>query len=310
MYDRLLLPVDGSETAMRAAQRGRALARAFGATADVVHVVDARALRVARTPDERARLGERGERLLDSVAADSTVEYPVETHLLDGTPANRIVEHAVDTGADLVVMGNRGRTGLGARLLGSTTERVLQRGKLPVLVVPDRDPTGEPDTGYGRVLVPIDGSENARRALDHAIAIARKHGSTLHIVSIADLQSAGGPFDAGGLDREFIDRLESHGADAVEELRTAVNDEDPGLDVETAVVRRNAFGGVAVGIREYVAESEIDLLVMGSHGRSNLARQLLGSVTATVLRTVGRPVLVVPRRRSEAADSRTETASP
>ncbi|WP_081985449.1 universal stress protein [Natrinema salifodinae] len=69
----------------------------------------------------------------------------------------------------------------------------------------------------------------------------------------------------------------------------------PELDVTTAVVRTTSFEGVAAGIREYVADHNIDCLVVGSHGRSNLRKQLLGSVTSTLIRTVDVPVLVVPR---------------
>jgi nucleotide-binding universal stress UspA family protein len=67
------------------------------------------------------------------------------------------------------------------------------------------------------------------------------------------------------------------------------------LDVSAAVVRTTAFEGVAAGIREYVADAGIDIIVMGSHGRSNLKRQLLGSVASNVLRTVDVPVLIVKR---------------
>ncbi|MEF8824887.1 MAG: universal stress protein [Halapricum sp.] len=65
--------------------------------------------------------------------------------------------------------------------------------------------------------------------------------------------------------------------------------------MKTAVERTTSFEGAAAGVREYVEENGVDLVIMESHGRSNLKRQLLGSVASTVLPTVDVPVLVVKR---------------
>jgi nucleotide-binding universal stress UspA family protein len=81
-------------------------------------------------------------------------------------------------------------------------------------------------------------------------------------------------------------------------MAAELRESDPDLSVEPAVVRTADFDGVAAGVREYVREEGVDLVVMGSHGRSNLRRQLLGSVASTVLRTVDVPVVVVPRGAS------------
>jgi nucleotide-binding universal stress UspA family protein len=299
MYDRLLVPVDGSDAARRAAIRGVELARVAGAEVDVLHVVERRAIRITRTDAERAQLHERGESILEEIEALATERgLPATTRLLDGRPAVRIDEYAAETGADLVVMGRQGRTRLGRRLLGSVTEQVLHRSDVPVLVVPAGDRTPEDGAGYDRVLLPTDGSENARRAVDHGVAIARLYGSTVHVLNVVDLQAAGGPFDAGGLDREFIERLESYGREVVDRTMREMGGTDPAVDAEATVLQRAEFGGVAAGIREYVTDEGIDLVVMGSHGRSNLERQLLGSVASTVLRTVDVPVLVVTRPAS------------
>ncbi len=70
---------------------------------------------------------------------------------------------------------------------------------------------------------------------------------------------------------------------------------DPDVEVQTAVERPTSFEGAAAGVRDYVGKTEIDLVVMGSHGRSNLKLQLLGSVASTVLRSIDVPLLVVKR---------------
>lgn len=296
MYDRIVIAVDGSDEATRAATHGLELAAAFDASVDVLHVVERRALRLARSADETDRLRERGEAILETVeAAASEIDQPVTTELVEGDPSVRITERASERDASLIVVGRRGLTGSGRRLLGGVAERVLHRSDVPVLVVPGTDRAAGSEDGYDRVLVPTDGSENAELATPHGVAIAREYGATVHVLTVVDLQAAGGPFDVGGLDGEFVDRLEARGADAVESVAADVADAAPDLDVETVVRRTTTANRIAAGVREYVADRDVDLVVMGSHGRSNLRGRLLGSVASGVLRTVDVPVLVVTR---------------
>ncbi|MFA9417110.1 universal stress protein [Natrinema sp. HArc-T2] len=294
MYDRILIPIDGSDEATRAARRGLDFARRVDAAVEVLHVIDRRSS--TRTTDEQAALWEHGEEVvaeIESLAADLEFDRPVTTTVTDGTPAARIARHAADCDAGLIVIGRQGIAGLGKRLLGGVTEGVLHRSDVPVLVVPKGDqPTGD-SFDYDRLLVPTDGSDNATRAGPHANAVARQYGSTVHVVSVIDLQSAGGAFSAGGLEESFVDRLEDEGEDIVADLATEI-DAAGNIDVET-VVTKTSLDGIAAEISEYIGTHDIDLVVMGSHGRSNLRRQLLGSVSRTVLRSVDVPVLVVTR---------------
>jgi nucleotide-binding universal stress UspA family protein len=286
MYDRILVPVDGSDEAKRAAARGLEFARAFDATVDVLHIIDRRARRLAKTKTEETRLEERGEAILDDVEAMASERgQPVTTKMITGIPAAQITERAARTNADLIVVGRQGMTGLGKRLLGGVTEGVLFRSDIPVFVVP-KGATAEDSNGYSRLLVPTDGSENAAAAVPHGIEIARTFGSDIHVLNVVALQSAGGPFNAGGLDKPFIERLEADGEADVEEVATTIAETAPDIDVRTSV---------AAGIHEYIADHDVNAIIIGSHGRSNLSRQLLGSVTSSVLRMVDIPVLVVER---------------
>lgn len=295
MYDHIVIPVDGSDEATAAARHGFALAGRFDATVSVLHVVERRALRLTATDDERTRLRSRGSTIVDEVAglAPENVRS-VTTDVVDGTPAVRIAEHAADRDADLIVVGRQGVTGLGKRLLGGVTERILGRSDTPVLVVPGGDVEAEVAPDYPRVLLPTDGSDAADAAVPHGAAIARTFGSAVHVLNVVDLQAAGGVFSAGGLEPEFVDRLERRGRDAVDTVTDDLEATAPNVEVHTAVERATPRGGVAARVRDYADEHDIDLVVMGASGRSNLNRQLLGSVASTVLRTVDVPVLVVP----------------
>lgn len=132
-----MIAVDGSDEAKQAARRGLKFAHVFGATVDVVHVVEQKSLRLTRTGEEDMRLRERGEAILsefETMASD--LDLSLTTTVTEGKPAVRITEHATEQNAALIVVGRRGMTGLGTRLLGSVTEQILSRSDVPVLVVP------------------------------------------------------------------------------------------------------------------------------------------------------------------------------
>ncbi|WP_440008308.1 universal stress protein [Halomicrococcus sp. SG-WS-1] len=282
MFDEILIAVDGSDNARRAATFGFALADAYDATVDLLYAYRERSLLGRDGTGDTAT--ERGQAILDEtaeLAADRDVA--VETHVVEGRPAKAITGFAADRGTDLVVVGRKGRVGVGRRLLGSVTEQVLRRIDVPVLVVPGSDSPG--DREYERVLATTDGSEAAEWAAPYAGDLANRCGAALHLLTVVDLQAVAGPFDAGGVSKQYIERLEEQGREALDRFEAEVGDGDH----ESAVVRGTSHRA----IREYVEENDVDLVVMASRGQSGFSGQRLGSVTGRVLRVVDVPVLVV-----------------
>jgi nucleotide-binding universal stress UspA family protein len=148
-----------------------------------------------------------------------------------------------------------------------------------------------------RILCPIDFSDYSRRALDHAIAIARWYESKItavHVFSPAPATVYGPgpvvfePVVLTGVDREELIAATKRFVEA---------ESAPGIPIET-IVRE---GNIAKEILAQAADSDADLLVIGTHGRSGFERLLLGSVTEKVLRRAACPVLTVPRRLPDAA---------
>jgi nucleotide-binding universal stress UspA family protein len=150
-----------------------------------------------------------------------------------------------------------------------------------------------------RILCPVDFSDYSRRALDHAIAIARWYESTvtaLHVFSPALIAPYGpGPivFEPIVLTLADRDQLLAN-TKAFIEAETA-----PGVAIE-AVIRE---GNTAAQILDQATKMSADLLVIGTHGRSGFERLLLGSVAEKVLRKARCPVLTVPRRLPDAVPS-------
>ncbi|GIW26075.1 universal stress protein [Meiothermus sp.] len=141
MYKRILIPTDGSAPSEAAVKAGLELAKSLGAEATLLYVMEpvmARLLIGPETipyyPDLTRDLEVAGKQALER--AEGFAEYlgvPVQSKLKEGSAAQVIVEEAAEH--DLVVMGTHGRTGLDRLLLGSVTQKVLQRSPKPVLVV-------------------------------------------------------------------------------------------------------------------------------------------------------------------------------
>ncbi|MDZ7851041.1 MAG: universal stress protein [Halodesulfurarchaeum sp.] len=295
MYDRVILAIDSSEEATQAARTGFELARLLGARVKIVHVLDRSLLDALRSPADRDRIRAGRRELLEEIeSAGVDRGVAVDSTLLEGRPAGRLIEFASAQPNPVIILGRQGRSSVSRKFLGGVTEKVLESGVAPVLVEPGTGP-GVSRIPPSRILVPTDGSENAELAFDPAAELAGTTGAVVHVLSVLDLQRAGGVFNAGGLDTEFVDRLENAIRKAVESGRDRLRVRDPEIEVTTDLERSTDFDGVSGGIDSYARSRDIDLIVMGSHGRTNVKRQVLGSVTSTVLRSVEVPVLVIPR---------------
>lgn len=137
MYERILYPTDGSESADAATEHALELARRFDAPLHVLNVVDTTALQAsdAYSGPTLDALQEEGKERIDRVSKRAEGrDIDVTTAVVKGTPASSIVEEAEDD--DVIVMGTHGRTGLDRYLIGSTTEKVVRTADVPVVTVP------------------------------------------------------------------------------------------------------------------------------------------------------------------------------
>jgi nucleotide-binding universal stress UspA family protein len=143
---------------------------------------------------------------------------------------------------------------------------------------------------YDTILLPTDGSDHALRAAEHGLALARRYEATAHIVTVVDVQRAAGMFSAGGIDREFVDRLEAMGEEHLRTIEAITRESD---DVRAEVVRGEPWKSPSAGVLQYADDHGIDMIAMGTHGRTGVRRALAGSVTERVVRLADVPVLTV-----------------
>ena len=139
---------------------------------------------------------------------------------------------------------------------------------------------------YERILVPTDGSDATREAVQQAVDLAAEHGATIHALYVVNSASfAGLPMDSSWENVSAM--LSEEGSTALDGV-TAIA-EGQGVDV----VRELSDGNPAREIVRYAEDEDCDLVVMGTHGRGGIDRLLLGSVAEKVVRSSAVPVLTV-----------------
>lgn len=281
MFDDILVPTDGSECAQAAVGYAEDLATRTDATIHVLCVADSRILENApqydQLKEERMELAERT--CNEFSESGVSTERAVRTDI----PHKAIRRYATEQDIDLIVMGTHGRTGIERYLLGSVTEKVVRLSDVPVLTVKAED-DGEVTYPYTDILVPTDGSEGAEAAIAPAVDIASTYDARVHALSVIDTMSMGVEIPSGAI----INMLEESAQSAVDTVEEQATQASVSA-VETAI----EYGTPYREVRSYVEDHDIDLVVMGTHGRSGIERYLLGSVTEKTVRTSTVPVMTV-----------------
>lgn len=295
--DTIVAATDFSEPAEVGLAWAAQAARTHGARVLVVHAV-APPMPVADfaapplTVDQELR--DAAERRLDALLeGEPLAGLPAEAVLRDGPPAQAVLDVADERGADLVVVGTRGLTGFRHMLLGSTAERIVQRAKMPVLSVHPGDP--RPSHPPRTILVPTDFSEDAQAALTAArdclaLAGAGTRVILLHVYHVPAEYRSYGPSStfvklSEDLSQRFCGRLD--------ELAGPLRDPDQEVNHEVEV---ECVQGIPPEVIVRRAEERgVDLIAMGTHGRSGMAHLLLGSTAERVVQHARCPVLTVRR---------------
>lgn len=140
MYERILVPTDGSPEVERAVSHAVELASAHDATIVGVYVVNTATYTTMPMETGWEGVGNMlrsdGEKALERIREVAEARgVTVETHLVEGSPSREIVRNAEEGDCDLIVMGTHGRGGIDRLLLGSVAERVVRSSNVPVLTV-------------------------------------------------------------------------------------------------------------------------------------------------------------------------------
>lgn len=260
----VMVPLDGSEKDDRALAAAAAVADLAGAPLHLVHVDD-------ESADSRSELARSAARLPSRAARGVTT-----AHLRGNGVAGELVRHAVECRATVMVMATRAPGAVDRALHDSVADEVMRESACPVMLVPPgTDYMRDKDVQVGRVLVPLDGSTLAGRALDFLLALPAASR-----VELALLEVVAPHGDRGAALARLAaaaDRLRGAGVRTVE---YDVCESDDPADAVCAAVR----------------ETLVDMIVMSSRGNGGLRRLVLGSVAQGVVRATEVPVLLLTPR--------------
>ncbi|WP_337186278.1 universal stress protein [Phenylobacterium sp.] len=284
---KILLATDLSSRCDRALDRVAQLAGMWGCPVVALHVLDTAPdvlteRRLEDLPSWR-RPPDRGLAIAAQIRRDLGADLPaLEVRVEDGPVAEAIDAVASETGADLIVTGVARNETFGRFFLGATVERLVRRTRVPVLVVQNRV------RPYGEILVATDFSDSSRHALDAASAFFPQSPLTL-------LHAYETPFALHLDSDDFgnqIRGMEQKASDAFVAGSSLSPEQRRRLRVLVEHGRPEALIGA------YMRDRPVDLVVLGSHGRSAVFEALIGSTAKRILEVAPGDVLLVRDPRS------------
>ena len=291
VFKRILVPADRSPPSVNAQQLSTIFGKRFGSEITVLHVVShelmSSGLRettvdIHKPPHQSVQLMrerqlayKEGKKSISEAAAffrekDIAPRIKLIEHV---DPAEAIIEEAEKGDYDLVIIGQSGKEKKGPHL-GSVAEKVSQHTRTPILFAREKG-------SFSSLLVPIDGSENAKEALKYAAAIAKKTDAKMTLLHVAERSL-------------FKPRSREPGKIGSLILSKAA-EEVKGVKVHQMM----ESGNPAKIITEMADKKGYDLIVMGSKGQGARLRFWLGSVSSHVLHYAPSSVLLVPARQEK-----------
>lgn len=327
MFQRILVPLDGSARAERALTVAAQLARARNATLALLRVV----------PD----LLDVGGYMVPAVATDSGAAEREEFEARDylsaiakrpvlnglhveqvvgfGVPAQVILDTIKSSAIDGVIIGSHGRTGLSRWVMGSIAQAVVRHATAPVLLLRQQGPALDELDGRERpfrILLPLDGSELA----EAAIAPAQVMGEAFSAMGTYEIHLARViPFISTAAPDPLRDAARAEATAQLERVAQQVTAATNGkalvttsvimeIDVADALARMTRAGELVTGS---LISDGCDLIAMATHGRTGLARLAIGSVTERVLSATIAPALIIrPERMKIEAQPKAATGEP
>lgn len=284
--ERILLSTDGSEHSEGAVREAIGLAKLCGSKLMAISVVDTNPEFDALAPQIMEKMEKATRQNLDAVQAQARREgIECDAVIREGEDSYQyIVDEAHKNRCTMIVMGRRGRTGLKRLMMGSVTARVIGHAPCNVLVVPKAA-----KLKFRNIVVATDGSKHSISAASEAIGLAKRNSSALTVVSVVPSElMTPTDIDFTMNQRELLAEKEMHEAEKnARTVKEAAQRE--GVAVKAFILS----GKPADAIIETAKDTNADLIVVGSHGRTGLERLLMGSVAERVIVLAESAVLVV-----------------
>jgi nucleotide-binding universal stress UspA family protein len=299
MFERILLPLDGSELAEIAIPYAEELASRLGAEVILYHVYGhehqqqehMHQMYLDRLAESMERNIRKGQRKSTSVKVITKVEA--------GEPTENICNLVDKNKVDLIIMTAVSTSGRKiGKMLGSVTDHLCRTVPIPVMLIrlQDTQRTGGKERLINRILIPLDGSELSKLALLVGEELASELNASATLFQMAHKFR---PYYGGMGTLEYIDytKFDEDAKNQVSAEMSALETElkEKGLDVTNVVTSGFDAAGEIIDVCKQIG---IDLVVMSTHGRSGVDRWVLGSIAEKILRHGETPLLLAHARAS------------
>ena len=288
MYERILVPLDGSKFAEQAFPPVVELARAFDSEVVLIEVCE---------PEEsesgqacRLYIRNEAEKLRRSMEGSAA---NVSTVVLTGKPAEQILDYAQQNDINLIIMASHGRSGTMPWSLGSTVNKVVHRAGVPLIIVRVKEELAEAakESLFNCILVPLDGSEGSATILPYVAEITEKLESEVVLLQVVEpgrqVHTIGGLNYVPYEDRD-IKSMAERSRGYLETVSSRLADTKATTRCEVRV------GSSAREIIKFAREEDCSLIAMSSHGHSRIEEWIHGSVTHHILQASNQSVWLVP----------------
>ena len=293
MLERILVPLDGSNLGELALLYTKELASVFNSEIHLLSVVEKRDLEYRRMVELYLQKVSEGTQ---NYFQNTNSRVAVKSFIVGGNPSIEILQHSQKERVDLIIMVSHGHSGIMPWTMGSTANKVVHVIECPVLLVRASMFSGGRRNAklFGKILLPLDGSEAGESALPYITAIAQKLGSEVILFSVVEygqrVHTIGGQDFIRFSDQQIETTLKEINKYLAE---TSNKFADLGIKVRS-VVRE---GDASMEIIKYAKENNVRIVAMSSHGRSGMREWVFGSVSNKVLQAGKSPLLLVKAPR-------------
>lgn len=311
MFQRILVPLDGSQRSEQALTLAARIAQVNHSSIFLLHSVEILSIYSMQTIDMMERIQQQEEQwargYLDRVKQSALLEHiPTMTKIYIGNPSSAILEEIAQQNVDLVVLCSHGYTGLKQWVLGSVAQKIARMCPVPVLIQRDEHPlscgTESEEQPIIQVCVALDGSAQAEAVIEPAISIAAacapSHRAEIHLLRIIEPLN---PADENAfseiyqldLQKLIYQHAQTYLQDMVKHLKQKA---EPGIEIIGSL--RSGID-IAQEIIQYTEScnasnySSCQLLAMSTHGHNAIDRWIFGSIAERVLSRTKLPLLIM-----------------
>jgi len=286
-FERILVPLDGSELAEKALPYATAIAK-LNKSAVLLFAVSI------------TSKGGRRSRLLKSYldVNSKTLESSginVSTHIAYGEVADEIVKYTENNQINLIIISSHGYSGIKRWMLGSVAQKVLQSTTAPVLLIKSKSSSRQ-KAKFEKILVPLDCSPFSLTTLKYVEGLVKKTGSEILLLDVAEppVVPSYGIHPINPEWEKYRDTIWSELNKQSSEYLNKIKADlaKGGLAAKTIVVK-GENGKVAEEILKVAEEEKVSLIAITTHGRSGVSRWVYGSVANRLVEESSQPILLI-----------------